>query len=293
MIILDATTKKLQIVLAGAITTSQLDVVSTYVDVTTTAGVPSGFVSGETDTTSNSTTPVDIVAAPAASTQRQVKLINIPNTDTNPATVIVRYNNNATIRKLVTVTLAVGSTLQYTDGEGWRVLDTEGALLSGAASTDAGLLARTVVLTDNDIQNLPSTPFTLVPAPGAAFYLQFVMAIAKSSFITGYTVNNDAFMEIDLVEAESNYLINNTTTTPVRTDLDTFLSTGSRRVLFVPQTLTVDPASDEWGNIGYPRSVGANTALTLFGDNSGTGDYTGGNAANTLTVTTYYVVRPV
>lgn len=136
MISLDATTKKLQIILAGAVTTTELPFVATYVDVTTTTYVP-----GEQDGTSNGGTAVDVVASPAASTQRQVKFLSVYNADTVVATVTVRYNNNATTRKLVVAALPVGYTLTYVDGEGWKVTDTAGSTVlvttvSGAAGGD-------------------------------------------------------------------------------------------------------------------------------------------------------------
>lgn len=296
MIILDATTKKLQIVLAGAITTSELDVVSTYVDVTTTAGVPSAFVSGESDTTSNSTTPVDIVAAPAANTQRQVKLISVENTDTNPATATIRYNNNGTVRKLVTITLAVGSTLQYTDGEGWRVIDTDGGILQTTA--DAGVvLSRTVVLTNAQILALPTTPVTLVPAPGSGFMNVFIQASLRASIVGVYTnVDPDeCYLAIDDNSVDlSNYLANVTATTPTTTYFtDVFENTGSRSFYLVPQTLNLDPASDLWGNIAKVNQDGANKIMQIQASNNGAGVFTGGDAGNTLTVTVYYAVQAV
>lgn len=117
MIILDATNRSLEVVLAAAITTNQLPVVSSYVDVTTTTYTP-----GSSTTATNSTTGVTIVAAPGAATQRQIKFLSIHNADTAAAVVTVRYNDNTTLRTLCKVSLPAGDTLQYTDGEGWRVL---------------------------------------------------------------------------------------------------------------------------------------------------------------------------
>lgn len=124
MIVIDAITKSLEMVLGGAITTTQLPYLSCYVDLTVTTYVPK-----EKDGASNSATAVTVVDPPVAGTQRQVKLITVYNQDTVPAVVTVRYNDNGTTRILVTVTLAVGSTLFYTDAEGWRVLLTDGSLL--------------------------------------------------------------------------------------------------------------------------------------------------------------------
>lgn len=130
MIVLDATTKSLEVVLAAAVTTNQLPFVASFVDVTKIPYTP-----GENDGTTNGTAPVTIVSAPAASTQRDVSFVQIHNADTVAATVTVRYNNNSTTRTIIKVILAVGSQLIYTDADGWRVLDANGQLLTSSAVT--------------------------------------------------------------------------------------------------------------------------------------------------------------
>ncbi len=133
MIILDATTKSLEMILAGSVTTNQLPFVATYVDVTTTA-----FTPGSSDGASNNTSTVTLVAAPSASTQRQIKFLSIQNADTVSATVTVRYNDNATTRIITKTILTAGDTLQYNDGEGFRVLDTNGSLKQSIAFSLTG-----------------------------------------------------------------------------------------------------------------------------------------------------------
>lgn len=176
MIVLDATTKSLELVLAGAITTTQPTYVSAFVDVTTTAYTP-----GQSDGATNSTTGVTAVAAPAASTQRQVKLLTVYNGDTVAATVTVRYNNNATLRTLVKVALPVGYTLVYTDGEGFRVIDTNGAVVSStsrplpalsttdyAATTSAQLAGLLTDETGSGAAVFATSPTLVTPTLGVA-----------------------------------------------------------------------------------------------------------------------------
>lgn len=139
MIILNATTKSLEAVLAGAVAANQLPIVANYVDVTATTYTP-----GESDTQTNSTTGVTAVAAPAASTQRQVKLLTVYNADTAIAPVTLRYNNNGTLRTLHKVALPIGATLVYTDGEGFRVIDANGNVL-GTNNAGGGSGAFTVI----------------------------------------------------------------------------------------------------------------------------------------------------
>jgi hypothetical protein len=121
MLILDATTKSLQVKLAGTVTTNQLPFSTSYIDTTGTATTP-----GEQDGTTNNTTAVTVAGAPASSTERLIKSFIIQNADTAAATVTVIYNNNSTLRNVIVATLAVGDQLFYEDGKGWAVLDTNG-----------------------------------------------------------------------------------------------------------------------------------------------------------------------
>jgi hypothetical protein len=130
MIILDATTKTIQVLLGGAATTTELPIVASYVDVTTSAYTP-----GSSDTITTGSTAVTAVSAPVVFTQRQVKMMTVFNADTVDAIVTVRYNNDGTTRILIKATLDPGSLLVYTDGEGWRVLDSNGQTLQAATTT--------------------------------------------------------------------------------------------------------------------------------------------------------------
>lgn len=132
MIILDAINRSLEIKLAGAISTNNLPVVVSYVDVTTLTYGPLS-----TPTVTNGVAAVTIAAAPAASTQRQIKYISVTNTDTATATVIIQYNDNGTIRQIIKVTLGLLDTLFYTDGEGWRVMDSAGKIKVTVSGTGA------------------------------------------------------------------------------------------------------------------------------------------------------------
>jgi hypothetical protein len=113
MIILDATTKSLEIVLASAITTNQLPFVLGYVDVLSSDMSVSAV--GSNDGASNSTTPVTVLAAPVSGHTRQVKFLSVQNADTVPAVVTLQYNDNSTERTIVTITLAVGDNLIIDD----------------------------------------------------------------------------------------------------------------------------------------------------------------------------------
>src|ERR1019366_4731210 len=98
MIVLDTTTRSLEGLVGGAITTNQLIFTSDYVDVNQST-FAIGAVSNNNGTT-NSTTAVTLVAAPGATTSRQVKFLSVFNADTVVALVTVRENDNGTFRTI-------------------------------------------------------------------------------------------------------------------------------------------------------------------------------------------------
>lgn len=154
MIILDSTVRSLEIDLTSTVTTNQLPFMVAWVDHTASAYTP-GSTLGQT----NNTTAVTIVAAPGASTQRSIKYINVKNNDTVAAEVTIQYNDNATLRELVEITLQPEDTLQYVDTEGWSVIDTSGQKKTLASVTVISALpAGTNNIGDVDVLSLPSIP---------------------------------------------------------------------------------------------------------------------------------------
>jgi hypothetical protein len=126
MIVIDSATKKVEVLLSGAAATTNLPIVVSFVDL----DANDIFRPGTHDTITSGTTPVGVLfSTGTASVYRQLKFMSIYNADTAPVTLTVRLNNNATTRIILKVVLAVASTLLYTDGEGFRVMDTNGAIL--------------------------------------------------------------------------------------------------------------------------------------------------------------------
>lgn len=116
---LNASTDKIEIVLAGNITTNQLQWNVSWQDITS-AGMTLPQTGGAGNT--NNTTSVDIVAAPAASTTRQVTTINVYNNDSVSATVIIRKDVSGTEYILTKALLAASDTLHYSRESGWTIL---------------------------------------------------------------------------------------------------------------------------------------------------------------------------
>jgi len=146
MLRLDSTLRKIQILLSGIITTAQLPVMVMYSDRTSTAYSGAAQLAN-----TNSTTAVDICAAPAASTIRDIDYISVRNSDTVAATATIRYNDNTTLYTIVTVALAVGDQLVYVHGDGWRVVDSTGQTKTTALS---GLIAANITLSGSAVRIL-------------------------------------------------------------------------------------------------------------------------------------------
>lgn len=140
-LVLDATTKSITLVLAAAKTSVDCDIVATWADNTGTV-----FTEGGTDLVSNGTTPVTVVASPAASTRRIVKTITVYNSDTGAVTATLNYVSSGGTRIISKATLAVGEKLTL---EG--VFDSSGNLKTVAANSilSGGTLTGNVLFGEN------------------------------------------------------------------------------------------------------------------------------------------------
>jgi hypothetical protein len=294
MIVLDSTLKSLELSLSGSVSTTQLDWVCSYVDVLTPTTAPTGFTSGETDGVSNNATAVVVLAAPASTHQRQVKFLSVQNVDTAAATVLIKYNNNGTKRLVYKATLSVGYTLTYTDGDGWRVWDTTGALLTAVGPQTVALMAQ-VTLTNAQILAWPGTTYDLVTAV-PNYRIQPTWIDLHITIATGGdygTIDADAFTDVALGVNTGlmSYLDNDSTATT--TDLTTFLTGGpcQNRALIVPIIPIIAGTTNYLGAL-VRGSDEEGLTLNITMDNGGPVAFSGGNAANSLVITTFYSLIP-
>lgn len=124
MLILDTTTRSLKFDLGGVVTTNELPFVASYVDV----AAPDTYEPAAAHGISAGAADIEILPAPSATRKRQLKFLSIYNRDTVAAVVRVFLLDGATERDIVKITLPAGSTLIYTDGEGFRVISSAGAI---------------------------------------------------------------------------------------------------------------------------------------------------------------------
>lgn len=189
MIILTATTDNLQLVLGGSITTNHLQIYASWRDVTTT-----GFTPGRTPSLSNNTTDVNIVPAPAASTQRLIDFISIYNRDTVNATVTVKLDANGTEYILVLCTLGPQERMAFVEGEGWRVIANNGAVkqtYSSGTNASSSVIQNTIL--GSDVINAEVVANTITDVTGLSFpvtsgnmyWFRFVIPYTSAAATTG------------------------------------------------------------------------------------------------------------
>ncbi|HEY4722276.1 MAG TPA: hypothetical protein VII92_10540, partial [Anaerolineae bacterium] len=137
MLILDATTRSLEIDLNAVVAANQLPFVASYVDMA--KGTVEVIAASSNTGASNSTTAVTLVAAPtSANFTRHLKYLSIRNADTAAVLLWIQVNDNATLREIWKGTLAIGDSLIYTDALGFNVLDTNGRIKVGAGVSGPG-----------------------------------------------------------------------------------------------------------------------------------------------------------
>ncbi len=121
MLIQSLTTDKISLITT---TVANTDIVATYVDRNQSTGTV-GLADRQVTAVVTATT-TDIVAAPGATTTRNIKSLNIRNkhTSTNN-TITVQYNANSVLYELHKATLLAGEVLQYIEGLGFfKTFDT-------------------------------------------------------------------------------------------------------------------------------------------------------------------------
>jgi len=218
MIILSATTDKLQTALAGAVAANQLQCVSSWRDRTSTT-----FIAGRTCVNTNGANDVDLVGSPDSSTQRIVDFVGIYNADTANATATVKLDLNGTEFILWKGVLASGERLQYTDNGGWQVFTIAGAPKVSqylGTQTPAATTMTTVVTTEDTVNN-NATLNTLKDVTGASFAVEsgnvyyFEITVRYTSAATGtgsrWTLNGPA--NPTYLAYRSEYTLAATTTT--------------------------------------------------------------------------------
>ena len=130
MLLLINTSSKVQVVTGSAL---QIDVHSDLVDVSS-----AGAVTESTKNTAITTAATtDVTGSPAASTTRNVKVLNIANKDVSNQTITVQHTDGTTTVQLCTTTLMPGQSLVYMEGVGWATMPLKGGVPLGLTGATA------------------------------------------------------------------------------------------------------------------------------------------------------------
>lgn len=268
MIVLNSTTDKIQIVLGGTITTNQLNCFANYRDITTTAYTPARTVLN-----TNNTTAVDIIPAPASSTQRVVDYISVFNNDTASATVTIRFNDNGTTYNLFKTTLDVGEKLEYQEGKGFSVITDSGAIktsLNQGNSPVSSLTNMVVLSTDvinnnavaNTMQNVTGLSFPV--NTGSTYKFRAVVSYTSALSTTGsrWSISGPTFSSLSYT---SQYTLSATTITfNSLSAYDTPVASNSNSILVGNQAVIegfITPSNTGNVIIRFASEV-ANSAIT-------------------------------
>lgn len=111
-LILPTTSDVLRLVTSAAVS---LDVAADWMDYASSTVTP-----GATLTNISTATTTTVVAAPAASTARNIKAVTIRNKDGSASDdITVQRYNGTTAYEIIKITLAAGDTLEFAEGIGW------------------------------------------------------------------------------------------------------------------------------------------------------------------------------
>jgi len=175
-------------------------------------------------------------------------------------------------------------------------------LTAAQLCTSANWCQATVTLTDANVKALPTTPITLVAAPGSGKRIKLLAppSLHLDNTAGVYTNINTTYAAISVDWAGSwaaGALLNDNAASPALTQVTYFLNTSHAYIsdLTVPYMLA--DSIERWvysGEVdasGQPIANEDNVALKISVDNNGSGNFTGGNAANTLKVVVYYAIE--
>lgn len=191
--ILNNTNTSIEVLLAGAITSNQLQCIATWSD------LPSAnFESGQALTLTNSTTPVELIPACDDNTRREVKYVSVFNADSASATVTIRYNTGGVYKTIQKFALPSGYTLVYNKESGWSVYSTTGAVIGTSTTVlPDGTYGDIVVSSSGTVWTLLASITKAITGvwsfvtgnlrlfnAGSTFYARFVTAVTANRDVT-------------------------------------------------------------------------------------------------------------
>lgn len=252
---LTTTNDKLQIVLGGAVTTNQLQCLTTYKVYTTTT-----TVDGKVAINTNNTTDVDLAGAPASGETYDIQNINIYNADTVSATVIIKLDVSGTETILYKGVVGVNDVISWTSESGWKNTSNNVSPLLNNKKVLSGALYETI---DRDLVDEVNTALLSSGRLSLqAIWLPANVTITSISFwsatTAGATLTNQLF---GLFDSSYNLLRSSVN------DTSTAWAANSRKTLALTSTFTTTYSGIHYLGI----MVAATTVPTIKGNTAKTG----------------------
>lgn len=259
---LTTTNDKLQIVLGGAVTTNQLQCLTTYKVYTTTT-----TVDGKVAIDTNNTTDVDLAGAPSSGETYDIQNINIYNKDTVSATVTIKLDVSATETILYKGIVGVGDVISWTSESGWRNTSNNVTPLLNNKKVLSGALYETM---DRDLVDEVNTSLLSSGRLSLqAIWLPAGVTITSISFwsatTAGATLTNQLF---GLYDSSLNLLRSSVN------DTSTAWAANARKTLALTSTFTTTYSGLYYLGI----MVAATTVPTIKGNTAKTGGQLGAGA---------------
>lgn len=164
MLLLTSTSDKIQVVTGSA---GDVDIHATWVDNASGTVTPGRTNTGPITTAATT----DVVASPAASTQRNVQSLIIRNAHASVTNQItVRHTDGTTAVDVFRATLAADEVIQFLDGVGFQVLTSTGAVKTSqnqGANAPGGAQSSAVLAAD--VTNNNGTANTMQDVTGLSF----------------------------------------------------------------------------------------------------------------------------
>lgn len=259
---LTTTNDKIQIVLGGAITTNQLQCLTTWKVYTTTT-----TTDGKRATDTNSTTDVDLAGAPASGETYDIQNINVYNKDTVSATVIIKLDVSGTETILYKGVVGVNDVISWTAEGGWKNTSNNITPLLNNRKVLSGALYET---RDRDLVNEVNTAVLSTGRLSLqAIYLPAGTVISSISFWSATTAAGTPTNQLfGLFDSSYNLLRSSTN------DTTTAWAANSRKNLSLTSSFTTTYSGIHYLGI----MVTATTVPTIKGNTAKTGGQLGAAA---------------
>ncbi len=192
------------------------------------------------------------------------------------------------------VTKLTGSTVSRE----WQLFLQKLIQLLGTAGSSQLITSPPVTVLNADIKAMPTTPMQILASPGAGLVNVPTQIILTSNFAAPYTnINATSAYLSAIYQATSNlwsgYLADDSTASVPLTHFSAFFGVTTRRRVQLGPFFDTSDAALEWGTLGVPVDLNNDSALMLTIVNGGSGDLTGGDPTNTLSVVTQYLTLQV